>query len=348
MLFALVSLAGAPLFRLGGQSEDLAQGGGAVLAVLGLGAPGMMLYITTGFFLEGIKRPMPGMVAMVIGNLVNGLLAWALVWGHLGFPAMGAVGSAWATTIVRWAMGLGLVAYAWWMSDHARWQVRVPVSDWWSGAARQRHLGYAAGLSIGVEAGAFAVLGLFAGMVSTLALAAYTVGLNLIALPFMAAVGLATATAVRVGVAYGQGDRQDMAMAGWTGLGVTSAILAVVGVLYRLLPESIGAIYTTDEGLLTAVAPLIAFGAWILIADGGQTVMANALRGRHDALGPDRAAFRVLRPGDDSGVRLARLRAGSWRARSFRGNSDRQCGIRHRSFPALCASEPPLTGPKRP
>lgn len=291
VLFALVSLAGAPLFRLGGQTEDLAQGGGAVLAVLGLGSPGMMLYITTGFFLEGIKRPMPGMIAMVLGNLVNGLLAWALVWGHFGFPAMGAVGSAWATTAVRWAMGLGLVAYVWWMHDHARWQARVPVRDWWSGAAKQRHLGYAAGLSIGVESGAFAALGLFAGMISPLALAAYTVGLNLIALPFMAAVGLASATAVRVGVAFGQGDRRDMAMAGWTGLAVTSAILAVVGVLYHALPEAIGAIYTTDDALLASVAPLIAFGAWILIADGGQTVMANALRGRHDAWIPTALHF---------------------------------------------------------
>ncbi|MCG5240871.1 MATE family efflux transporter [Azospirillum doebereinerae] len=291
VLFALISFLGAPLFRLGGQSDDLARGGAAVLAVLGLGSPGMMLYITTGFFLEGIKRPMPGMIAMVIGNLVNGLLAWALVWGHLGFPAMGAVGSAWATTAVRWAMGLGLVAYVWWMHDHARWHVRVPVRDWWAGAGKQRHLGYAAGLSIGLESGAFAALGLFAGMISPLALAAYTVGLNLIALPFMAAVGLASATAVRVGVAFGQGDRRDMAMAGWTGLGVTSAILAVVGVLYYTLPEAIGAIYTTDDALLASVAPLIAFGAWILIADGGQTVMANALRGRHDAWVPTALHF---------------------------------------------------------
>ncbi|RJF84885.1 MATE family efflux transporter [Azospirillum cavernae] len=291
VIFALISLLGVPLFRLGGQTEEMAQGGAAVLAVLGLGAPGMMLFITTGFFLEGIKRPLPGMVVMILGNLANGLLAWALVWGHGGFPAMGAVGSAWATTIVRWAMGLSLVAYAWWMSDHARWQVRVPVADWWSGAGRQRHLGYAAGLSIGVESGAFAALGLFAGMVSPLALGSYTVGLNLIALPFMAAVGLGSATAVRVGVAYGQGDKRDMAMAGWTGLGVTSAILAAVGVLYYALPEQIGAIYTTDPELLASVAPLIAFGAWILVADGGQTVMSNALRGRHDAWMPTALHF---------------------------------------------------------
>lgn len=291
VLFALVSLLGVPLFQAGGQTAEMSAGGAHVLAVLGLGAPGMMLYITTGFFLEGVKRPWPGMVAMVIGNIVNAALAWALVWGHVGLEPLGAVGSAWATTIVRWAMGLGLVAYVWWMRDHDRWQVRRPVSDWWSGAARQRHLGYAAGLSIGVESGAFGGLGLFAGMISPLALGAYTVGLNLTALPFMAAVGLASATAVRVGVAYGRGDRSDMALAGWTGLGVTSAILACVGILYRSMPDALGAIYSNDPQLLEAVVPLIAFTAWILIADGGQTVMANALRGRHDAWIPTALHF---------------------------------------------------------
>lgn len=291
VLFALISLLGQPIFQAGGQTEEMAQGGAVVLAVLGLGSPGMMLYITTGFFLEGIKRPTPGMVVMIVGNILNALLAWALVWGHAGLDPLGAVGSAWATAAVRWAMGLALVAYVWWMSDRDRWQVRRPVGAWWSGAKRQRNLGYAAGLSIGVESTAFAALGLFAGMISPLALAAYTIGLNLIALPFMAAVGLASATAVRVGVAYGRGDGSDMVLAGWTGLAVTSAILAGVGVLYHLLPEEIGRIYTGDPELLSHVAPLIAFGAWVLVADGGQTVMANALRGRHDAWVPTALHF---------------------------------------------------------
>ncbi|WP_281262033.1 MATE family efflux transporter [Azospirillum thermophilum] len=72
---------------------------------------------------------------------------------------------------------------------------------------------------------------------------------------------------------------------------MTSAILAGVGVLYRLLPEEIGRIYTGDPDLLSHVAPLIAFGAWVLVADGGQTVMANALRGRHDAWVPTALHF---------------------------------------------------------
>jgi len=286
VLMAVIALFGEPLFRLAGQAPDVAAGGAAVLAVLGLGMPGMMLYITAGFFLEGLKRPVPVMLAMLAGNLANFGLAYALVWGAFGLPALGAVGSGWATSIVRWGMGLGLLAYVWRMADRDRWHVRGPWRGWWRDGARQRKLGYAAGLSIGVESSAFAALGLIAGMVSPLALGAYTVGLNVIAVPFMAAVGLASATAVRVAVAYGRGDRLDMALAGWTGLAVTSAILALVGVLYRYAPELVAGIYASDAELLARVVPLIAFSAWILVVDGGQTVMANALRGRHDVWVP--------------------------------------------------------------
>lgn len=291
-LMALAAaLFGGPLFHLSGQEQRVADSGAAVLAVLGLGMPGMMLYTTTGFFLEGLKRPVPVMLAMVAGNLANLGLAYGLVWGAWGLPGLGALGSAWATTLIRWAMGLGLFAYVWWMHDHDRWGVRGGWAGWWGKAAKQRHLGYAAGLSIGVESASFAGLGLMAGVISPLALGAYTVALNLIALPFMAAVGLASATAVRVAVAHGRGDRLDMALAGWSGLAVTSVFLALVGVLYAVIPGAVAGIYSGDPALLARVVPLIAFSAWILVVDGGQVVMANALRGRHDAWVPTMLHF---------------------------------------------------------
>jgi len=43
------------------------------------------------------------MVALA-GNVVNVVLNWLLIFGNLGFPPMGAVGSGWATTGSRWFM----------------------------------------------------------------------------------------------------------------------------------------------------------------------------------------------------------------------------------------------------
>ncbi len=56
--------------------------------------------------------------------------------------------------------------------------------------------------------------------------------------------------------------------------------------VFAVAPNLIAAGYTTDPGLRAAAAPLIAFCAWILIVDGGQGVMANALRGRGETWAP--------------------------------------------------------------
>jgi MATE family multidrug resistance protein len=234
------------------------------------------------------------MITMIAANVLNVPLNIFLVWGIWFIPPLGAEGSAWATTTVRWMLALSMIAYVWFMRDHACFEVRAPrvrLAEWWRASAHQRRLGYAAGASLSLESASFATLGLFAGVLGPLALGAYTITLNLIALPFMSAVGLASATGVRVGVAYGRRDRHEMMMAGWTGLAVTSAILALIATTFALFPDKIAALFTTEPSLLAVTMPLVAFSALILIADGGQVVMANALRGRGDTWVPTALHF---------------------------------------------------------
>jgi MATE family multidrug resistance protein len=288
---AVICLKGEALLLLFGQAPDLAAGGGRVLAVLGAGLPGITLFTTCAFFLEGLKRPLPGMVVMIAANLVNVVLNYVLVWGAFGLPALGAVGSAWATTGVRWLMALGLLLYVWNLRDRDRLAIRKRQEGWWRQGDRQRRIGFAAGSSMGLESAAFATLGLFAGLLGPLALGAHTVALTLLALPFMAAVGLGGATAVQVGTAYGEGNRADLVLAGWTGLGVTSIILAAVACLFAIFPGAIARMFTANAELQQVTAPVVAFSSLILVADGGQVVMGNALRGRGDTWIPTALHF---------------------------------------------------------
>jgi len=282
----VVSLLGIPFLRLTGQSEAIAVGGGQVIVVLGLGMAPLMVYIVASFFLEGIRRPMPVMLVMLAGNLLNVLANWVFVHGHWGLPAGGAVGSAWATNLVRLLMALTLLAYIWWLPRGEAFAVRRPWRGGWKAWAQQRRIGYAGGLSIGMEAVAFATLGIFAGWLGIVALGAHAIAFNVLALVFMIALGLASATAVRVGIAYGRGDQPDVVLAGWTGLGLNSAIMIGLGVVLASFAPLIASAYSDDQALLGLAATLIAFTAFILIADGGQVVMAHALRGREDSWVP--------------------------------------------------------------
>lgn len=277
---------GEPLLLAFGQSPEIAAGGGAVMLVFGLALPPALVGIATTFFLEGIRRPLPGMIVAVLANLLNVFLNWVLVWGNLGAPALGAVGAAAATAVVRTAMMLALVGYVWWMADHERFGVRRRRPWRWEAGAEQRRVGYGAAVSIGVETTAFGGLSIFAGWLGVLALAATSIAFNVVATIFMVALGLASATGVRVGIAAGRRDPDGIARAGWTGLGAVASVMALIGVVLALFAETIAGFYTSEAALLATAAPLVALCALLLVPDGGQVVMAHALRGRGDNLAP--------------------------------------------------------------
>jgi MATE family multidrug resistance protein len=283
LMMALVGLAAEPIFRAFGQTPAMAAAAAPVAAVLGLGLLPQLLFVTSQFFLEGLRRPLPGMLLMLAANLLNVVLNAMLVYGMAGMPALGALGSAWATTFVRSFLALGVLAYILLvMPDRQRFLTRIPGKPMAPPARLQRRLGYASGLSIGVEGAAFNTLGLFAGWQGPLVLAAYTIGLNLIAFVFMIAVGLGAATAVQVGAACGRGALADARLAGWTGVCLTTLVLGLIAAGIASAPASLLALYTADPALQRVALPAIAFVAFVVVADGWQGVLAGAVRGLGD------------------------------------------------------------------
>jgi multidrug resistance protein, MATE family len=278
---SLICAFGQPLLTALGQSPDLAAAGGRVTQIIGLGLPAALIFVTSSFFLEGIKRPLPGMAMMIAANILNVALNWILIYGHLGFAPLGALGSAWATTGVRIFLAVGLITYITCvMPERSTYGIGRRAGGGWRSWRRQRRIGYAAGASLGVEAGAFSILSIFAGWLGPLALGAYSIVLNLIAFAFMVAIGFGSATAVRVGIAHGRGDHAGAARAGWSGLVVNTVAMGAFAVILAMFPAGLVAIYSQDIALAAVSVPAVGLAAWVLMADGGQAVMANALRGR--------------------------------------------------------------------
>ncbi len=277
---SLLCCVGPAPFRWMGQDEALSLGAAEVLRVVGFGVPGYLGYLASAYFLEGLKRPWPGTWLMLFGNLLNVVLnAW---W----IPEHGAVGAGWATTTSRWFLCLAAAAWVWGMRDHDRFRVRHHGLRDRVGWALQRRLGYAAGMSIGVEAFAFSSLNVMAGWFGAASLAAYAIGINLLGVIFMVALGVGSATSVRVGYAVGRGDPRDAEVAGWTGLGLDVLLSLPVVVLFLLWPRAFAAVYTADSEVLALATVLVGWIALVLPFDGAQAVMSNALRGRGETWAP--------------------------------------------------------------
>ncbi len=265
-----------------GQSSDIAIRGGRIMQITGLNLPAFMLLLTTALFLESIKRPFPWMVVMLVANVVNLFLNWMFIFGEMGAPAMGAEGAAWVTTIVRYVSAAMLIGYVWMMRDQSDFAIRgnlnVPFQLW----KRQRHIGYAASISLAAETFAFAIIGVFAGWIGVLPLAAFGITFNLITMVFMVTLGLGSATSVLVGIAHGANKYRELAISGWIGLSVNTVSMMGFGVLFYFGADFLASLFSDDPALINVTAPMIAFAAVLLVVDGGQGVMINALRGRQD------------------------------------------------------------------
>ncbi|MDO9246014.1 MAG: MATE family efflux transporter, partial [Phenylobacterium sp.] len=146
--------------------------------------------------------------------------------------------------------------------------------------AEQRRIGYGAGASSFFEVASFAGMNVIAGWMGGLAVAAWAITLNVVAIVFMVPLGLSTAAAVLVGRAYGARDTAAVNRAGL----IAFAVTAVFGLLVSLVvwpgAELISAAYTKDPLTLAMAAPAVALSCLFLIPDAVQVVAAQALRAR--------------------------------------------------------------------
>src|SRR5205807_2235132 len=112
----------------------------------------LLLYFAFRRYLQGMNLVNPVMFALISANLLNLAGNWALVFGHLGAPAMGAEGSGWATCLSRVYMAAVLLAYI--LYHDRRYGAGLSARAWKPDMARIRqllHLGLPAAMQIAFE-----------------------------------------------------------------------------------------------------------------------------------------------------------------------------------------------------
>src|SRR6185436_1216947 len=118
-------------------------------------------------------------------------------------------------------------------------------------------LGFPAAGQMVAEVGVFSAATALAGRVSTDALAAHQIALNLASFTFMVPFGIASAAAVRVGHAVGRRDPAGAMRAGWTAIAIGVGFMAVAAAAFLLAPRLLVGAFTTDRTVIeTGVALL--------------------------------------------------------------------------------------------
>jgi multidrug resistance protein, MATE family len=283
---ALLIIGGPAFLHAGWISRKLADGATGPMIVLALSLPGFTLSVAAGSWLEGLGRPRPVMVFMWIANILNLAVNLILVPGHLGMPALGASGAAWATFSSRSLLTIATLIYIVRMSDaRALGVFDKPTRDRVR-ETEQRRIGYGAGASNFFEVAAFASMTLIAGSIGALVVAAYTVVLNVVSFVFMVPLGLATATAVMVARAYGAARPAAVNRAAVIGFAVTAAFGVAAALVVWASARAIASSYTSDPATVAMATGGLILACLFLIPDALQVVVAQSLRARADVLVP--------------------------------------------------------------
>lgn len=253
------------------------------LRIIGISALPMLLYLAVKHYCDGFEDVVPGMVVMAFVVLFNIAGNWLLIYGNLGFPELGLAGAGWATLISRSVGFVLIVAY---VVTAKRYKPYI------QNALNFRHhlvtirkilkIGLPSGFQYFFELGAFTGAVILIGWISPDAQSAHQIALGIPAVTYMVYMGLSSAAGIRVGNAFGRGDKEGMRHAGIAALFAGSIFIVISVILIISLHDVLPALYIQDAGVEELAAALLLISAFFQLGDGLQAICLGALRGMED------------------------------------------------------------------
>ena len=226
------------------------------------------------------------MLIIAVANVINIFLTYGLIFGEFGLPALGAVGSAWATFISR---GIGFLILVIVMVRGVNGVTIRGRQDWRPMTSLARRI-----LKIGIPAGAeqllistgFLTMTIFVARIGTLALAAHRIAFNALSLSFLPGIGFGLAATALVGQSIGAQAQDEGNAVARIATRWATVWMSVLGLIFIVFAEQIMRLYTGDPAVIAygaaGLRPLaLTQPFWAVII-----VQSGALRGAGDTRYP--------------------------------------------------------------
>ncbi len=250
------------------------------VVITSLAIPAFACYRVLYGYSASLNQTKP-LMATALGALVlNILVNWLLVFGHLGFPRLGGVGCAWSTLLCVW---FNLLALLWWMHRSSAYRSTWPFDRFegphWHEVRSLLKLGLPIGVTYFAESSAFSLIALLVAGFGSIQVAAHQIALNFSSLVFMLPLSLGVAILTRVGQSLGANDPAAARFRAWVGVGTALVCAAITATFMALLNHQIARAYTNDAVVATLAAQLLFWAAIFQLSDATQVATSCAIRG---------------------------------------------------------------------
>jgi putative MATE family efflux protein len=252
---ALLGLfAAEPLMAIFGMEPEVTAIGADYLRVTMGTVVFLTLMLLGSGVLRGVGNSRTPMLITLAANVVNVIFAYGLIFGELGMPALGAVGSAWATFLAR-VFGFAILVVVLWRGANG---ISIRGKDGWRpdfSLARQiLKIGVPAATEQMLNSVAFLAMSIVVAHLGTLTLAAHRITLNAMSISFLPGLGFAMAATALVGQSIGARRYQEGQAVAAIATRWAMIWMGTLAVVFLFFPELIIRLFTDDPAVMAAGA----------------------------------------------------------------------------------------------
>ena len=242
----------------------------------------LMVFFNGKQFAEGVASTRPAMFITLSSNLLNIILNYLLIYGKLGFPALGLMGAGYATLISRVIMAVVMVAWVkrakvmqqFWRFEGFKWKKGI-FSEIFK-------LGIPIGGQMVMEVGSFSVGAVMIGTLGASPLAAHQIVIGIAAMTYMMANGLSASATIRTSNFLGAKQKEKAGRAIWSNYHLVIAFMSATALVFVVGRHFLPSLYIDNSEVLDIAAQLMVVAAFFQLFDGIQVMALGALRGMKD------------------------------------------------------------------
>ena len=281
-----------PLLHRFGQEEDVVLAARPYFTLIVLSIVPFLFFCLCKQFLEGLGNTTVAMVITVACNLLNILLNYVFIFGHWGIRPMGAEGAGLATLIARTLTAVCFVVVILMRRDWRLYLTLIQCRMFrWHELRPFIRIGVPIGFQSFVEAFLFTASFVIIGWISKESLAAHHIANQMADMTFMLAMGIGSATTIRVSHQLGKGDLPAVRMASRASVHLCLMMNTIGALVMITLRNYLPYVFTSDPEVISIASTLILIAGLLQYADGLQCIGGAMLRGIQDVRVPMRIAY---------------------------------------------------------
>ncbi|WHX50857.1 MATE family efflux transporter [Paenibacillus woosongensis] len=240
-------------------------------------------YIVMRSFIDALGQTKISMIITLISLPLNVGAGYVLVFGKLGFPRLGGIGSGIATAFAYWCIFLISVLIVHKAEPFASYGVfrkwyGLSLAKW----KELMKLGVPIGFAIFFETAVFAAVTLLMSRFDTLTIAAHQAALNFASTLYMIPLSICMALTILVGYETGASRLKDAKQYSYIGIGSAAALSVATALIIMLFRQNVAQIYASEPEVVQLIMHFLIYAVFFQLSDAIATPIQGALRGYKD------------------------------------------------------------------